>query len=160
MSTSSAMTWLEEWVFVFELLYGRREWEDLEHNWLLCKKSLRTIFLGQSGGYTYHKTELADVCDRLRALRIRHLESVIFHYCTNVQVPDSSDSDLHRALHSEYYSMNCGKGGVATQQCGFIRNIPLAVGAIGDQGFLSVTQIFEKQKYFTEKQDASSSNPM
>ena len=69
-----------------------------------------------------------------------------------------SDPDLQAATFSEYYGQNCAKGGVAVQQCGMIRTIPLCTGAIGDQDYLNKTQIFEEQKEFA-KQDNTSDEP-
>ena len=66
-----------------------------------------------------------------------------------------SDPDLQAALYSEYYAMCCGKGGVAVQQCGWIRTLPLCTGAIGDQDYLSKTKTFEKQKQFAETDNTS-----
>jgi hypothetical protein len=37
---------------------------------------------------------------------------------TNMPVPKFAKASLHRATYSQYYGMNCAKGGVGVQLCG------------------------------------------
>ena len=80
------------------------------------------------------------------------------HDNTNIRLPEPSDPDLYRALRLEYYDMCCAKGGIALQQCGWIRNIPLCTGAISDQGYLKETEVLKQQRKFAEM-DTSSQEP-
>ena len=69
----------------------------------------------------------------------------------------TSDSDLQLVLYSEDYAHCFAKGGVAVQQCGWFRSLPLLIGALGDSEYIIQTQILEQQKWFTEW-DTSSPN--
>lgn len=68
---------------------------------------------------------------------------------------DPSDPDFNRALFNKYYEMCCGKGGVAVQQCGWIRSFHLCTGGIDDSHYLEVTKILERQKQFFDSDTSS-----
>lgn len=167
--TSSTMTWMEEWLFFFEMIYGRTalRWSEHEKCWCIGKKTLRKalrckldMVLEARISWPMYATVAEDNCLRNKdtwdwifpedkALRI------FFHDSTNVALQKPTDADLQRALHNDYYGMACGKGGVAIQQCGWIRTYPLMTGGIGDSEYVVESEILKKQAWFAS-QDTSS----
>ena len=171
-TTTTALTWLEEWVFYMEITYGRTHtrWEDYEKVWKFRKKSLRGILRQKLDVELETRRRWPMYASVAEDLKFRNQETwpehfpqknrsrIYMHDNTNVPLLSPQDPDLHAALYSEYYAETCAKGGVAVQQCGYIRTLSLCTGAIGDQDYLSKTETFEKQKQFTEA-DKTSDEP-
>jgi len=168
-TTTTALTWLEEWVLYMEITYGRTHtrWEDYEKDWKLGKKRLRGILrlkldveLETRRRWPMYASVAEDLKFRNQETWPEHFPQknrsrIYMHDNTNVPLLSPQDPDLQAALYSEYYAETCAKGGVAVQQCGYIRTLPLCTGAIGDQDYLSKTETFEKQKQFTEADNTS-----
>jgi len=171
-TTTTALTWLEEWVLYMEITYGRTHtrWEDYEKDWKLGKKRLKGILrlkldveLETRRRWPMYASVAEDLKFRNQETWPEHFPQknrsrIYMHDNTNVPLLSPQDPDLQAALYSEYYAETCAKGGVAVQQCGYIRTLPLCTGAIGDQDYLSKTETFEKQKQFTEA-DSTSDEP-
>ena len=62
-----------------------------------------------------------------------------------------SAADNQRLTYSSYYGMNCAKGGVFAQLCGWIGVEELWVGATSDSHYQEHTKIFEQQQIFAEQ---------
>jgi hypothetical protein len=169
-STTSTLTWLEEWVFYFELTYGRTRvrWEDYQADWILHEDHLRALlksklileletrkrwpaYASVSEDAKLRKESWEGLFEEAKQFRI------YMHDNTDVPLMKPSNPDEQRAFYSDYYGQCCAKGGVACQLCGYIRTFPLCTGGIGDQDYVEKTKIFEKQSTFT-KQDKSAPN--
>jgi len=167
-STVSRLTWIEEWIFYFEMSYGRTtiRWEDYEKEYDTTQKPLRKIF--------HNKLELTLSCRRRWPMYASHAEDVEFrdpkwnrhfppesglrtvlHDNSNIGLPNPSDADLNRSLFSDYYDGTVAKGGVAVQLSGWQRNLDLATGAIGDSQYLKLVKIFEQQQRFANEDTSS-----
>jgi hypothetical protein len=121
--TVSAMTWMEEWVFYFEMMYGRTTIRigDFAKEYKISEKPLRKVFrdklkLGvecwkRLPMYATHAEDVALREERWNA----HFDPVngvriIMHDNTGVPLPEPSDADFQRALYSELLSQNCWQG--------------------------------------------------
>ena len=62
-----------------------------------------------------------------------------------------SSAHLQKITYSSYYSMNCAKGGVFLQLCGWMGVEELWVGATSDSYYMEKSGILERQQKFAEK---------
>ena len=69
---------------------------------------------------------------------------------TNIPVPKFAKASLHRATYSQYYGMNCAKGGVGVQLCGWVTAERAWTGAVEDGTYHSKAGYTEAQKEFQE----------
>ncbi len=51
---------------------------------------------------------------------------------TNIKIPKPTEANLQRLTYSSYYGMNCFKGGIGLQQCGWILTHDVWVGCASD----------------------------
>lgn len=144
-------------------MYGRTtsRWTDHKIAWQHSQKALRVVIRNKLrmilkcrhafGMYATVEEDLLlrkdDTWQAIFPKTERH--RVYFHDSTNIPLQDPSDPDLYRSLRNEYYGMCCGKGGVAIQQCGWIRTFPLMTGAMGDSEYIVKARVLEKQKRFS-----------
>ena len=70
------------------------------------------------------------------------------HDMTNVPLMKSADPEIQRSTHNRYYNMNCAKGGIFTQTCGWEGTLELFAGHIEDSPYVEKTRIFEAQEEF------------
>lgn len=70
-----------------------------------------------------------------------------------------SDAFLQKITYSSYYKMNCAKGGVFTQLCGWIGSCHLWVGAISDTEYMNRTQVMKCQELFVKLQSQHTGIP-
>ena len=162
--TTSCLTWFEEWVFYFEMMLGKAltTWEIAEHDtrgYGLHQKGLREVF--------DQKTHLVLECRESWPAFATYKEDkqfmgeeakkdyagkrVVMWDMTNVQCPKSSDATLQSLTFSKYYAMNCFKGGIGIQPCGWIVLHDLWTGAVGDSMYQDKSGIFAKQDDFAKK---------
>ena len=71
---------------------------------------------------------------------------------TNIEAYAFSDPDLQRLTYSKYYAMNCFKGGVFTQLCGWIGVGDLWLGAVSDSDYNRREGYLLRQKLFAESE--------
>ena len=69
---------------------------------------------------------------------------------TNVPIPQPSDAELQRLTYSQYYGMNCFKGAIGLQQCGWIVTHDLWVGCVSDTKYQEESGIFAAQEHFAQ----------
>ena len=69
---------------------------------------------------------------------------------TNIEAYGFSDPDLQQLIYSKYYAMNCFKGGVLTQLCGWIGVGDLWLGAVSDSDYNRREGYLLRQKLFAE----------
>ena len=74
----------------------------------------------------------------------------IFWDMTSFRCPKPSNAELQRLTWSSYYGMNCFKGGIGLQLCGWIVTHELWTGAVSDTKYQEESGIFEIQKTYAE----------
>ena len=75
----------------------------------------------------------------------------VFWDMTNIPACVFSDADLNRITYSKYYAMNCFKGGICNQLCGWIRTAHLWTGAVSDTDYNKRSGYLEEQMAFQRK---------
>ena len=73
---------------------------------------------------------------------------IIFHDMTNIPAYGFSDADLSRITYSKYYAMNCFKGGIYNQLCGWIGTADLWTGAVSDTDYNKRAGYLEQQQQY------------
>jgi hypothetical protein len=156
--------WIEEWVFYLEYAYGRTtmRWVEQENTWGLRAKSLREILKSKLvlviatkmrwPRYATYEEDI-DLRDEYwnTLFPVEKLWQIIMHDMTNVPLMKASDPELQRATHNRYYGMNCAKGGIHTQPCGWEGTIELYTGHIEDSAYVEKAKIFEDQQEFAAR---------
>ena len=69
---------------------------------------------------------------------------------TNIPAYAFTDTDLQRLTYSEYYGMNCFKGGVFVQLCGWMGTANLWPGRVTDSDYNRREGYLEQQREFQE----------
>jgi len=170
----SYLSWLEEWFFFCEMIYGHSgmRWIDFARTYNIHPSILRRVFK--------HKLSLVIATRKSWPLYATHEEDIMFckeswnsilgttekqnnlrlimHDNTNVPLVRPSDPDLQRALYSSYYASCVAKGGVSLQLCGWTVTWDLITGGIDDSAYVKKVGILEKQQKFFEN-DRTCSNP-
>ena len=67
---------------------------------------------------------------------------------TSIPTPAFSDADLNRITYSKYYAMNCFKGGIGVQLCGWILTAVLWTGAVSDTDYNKRAGYLQEQEEF------------
>ena len=157
---SNEFTWFEEWFLFFEVLWLRSHtrWADIAKVYNTTKTHmLRTVFDEKSQlvlacrsswpTYAYHREDLHL---RKQKWKSKYGENRIVQW-DDTNVPFTfkpSRAENQRLTYSSYYGMNCAKGGVFLQLCGWLGVEQLWVGATSDSHYQIHNKIFEKQKAF------------
>ena len=155
-SCSGILTWYEEWFFFFEFCYGRTliRWIDAAspknfgtYPKLLIKVFDDKLFFVLRARESWPKYAKLDEDIALRKdkwnERFPNVRLVQWDN-TNVPMFQSSNADLQRTTWSNYYNMNCAKGGVSLQLCGWMVTESLWTGGVGDTDYQSKSSIFKK----------------
>ena len=157
------LTWFEEWFLFFEILWLRSHtrWEDTakiyqSHQTHILRQTFdskcQIVLACRSSwpNYAYHHEDL-----HLRKAKWKNKygeKRIVQWDDTNVPFTfKPSRADNQRLTYSSYYGMNCAKGGVFLQLCGWLGVEQLWVGATSDSHYQKENKIFEKQKEFAEK---------
>jgi hypothetical protein len=167
-TTVSKLTFVEEWVFYCEFIYGRvhGRWIDFERCWKISSKRLRPVLIAKlnlvlqcRSNYPMYATYEEDKHYRKDNWNM-HFPTVrpIFHDGSNLDMPTPSDPDLQSAMFSDYYGGCVAKVGVSNQCCGWIRGLDAVTGRMGDSDLIRVTGVLEDQQQFAID-DKSSSEP-
>jgi len=159
-ATTSALTWLEEWVLYFEFAYGRTtiRWGDFSSRWRYREQSLRSVVKTKlqlvvatrerwpTDASLREDEDLrkASWNEMFKDLRVR----MIMHDMTDVPLPHPSDAELNRATYSKYYGGNCGEGGIFTQPCGWEGTLELFTGSVGDSDYVRSSKMLEHQEEY------------
>jgi hypothetical protein len=166
--TSSNLTWLEEWVFHLEMMYGRTKicWQDYVHDYGHYQNGLRHIFKEKLGlivsarkrwpMYALHQEDVT-LRDKQWSLHFELTSGVrlVMHDNTNVPMQNPNDADLNRALYSQNYGWCCAKGGISVQLCSWIQNLELCTGGIDDSGYIEAVGVLEEQQEFSKADTTS-----
>ena len=78
---------------------------------------------------------------------------VVFWDMTNIPAYGFSDADFNRITYSTYYAMNCFKGGVFNQLCGWVGTADLWTGAVSDT-------VYNKQAGYLQEQEQYQNNDL
>ena len=156
---STKLTWLEEWFFAFEYLWGRTisRWWDAEAEMNINRQATLIIFRTKLDmikacreswpRYASYNEDFALMKDKWKEKYKG--KRVVMWDDTNVNLAyKPSGADEQRLTFSVYYSSNCCKGGVFLQLCGYTGVEHLWVGATSDSHYQEHTEIFEKQHTF------------
>ena len=160
-SSTSKMTWLEEWILYFEFIYGhsKNRWCDYESHYKLYRHNCRRVFKSKLNiaidarnrwpMYLSHKED----CHFRKKKWNDDFENkrVIMHDNTNVTLVSPGDADKQQSLRSEYYAECCAKGGVSVQLGGWIHTHHLFTGGIDDNKYIQQSKILEQQELFQQQ---------
>ena len=72
------------------------------------------------------------------------------HDATDLSLQTPQNTELQRALFSNYYGGSCAKGGISNQLYGWIRGLPLCTGRTTDSQMIKETRILKQQRLFSE----------
>ena len=72
----------------------------------------------------------------------------IFWDMTSLPMCQPSDAELQRLTYSSYYGMNCAKGAIGLQLCGWIVTWNLWTGCVSDTRYQEHSGIFQAQQKF------------
>ena len=156
----SPLTWFEEWFFYFEWSYHQtmQRQQDFEATWHInhhemndVKDDKLTIELGALLSWPQYASFKEDqyLRDNDKWSRYNGTRPV-FWDMTNVPTIRFSDANLQRATFSEYYGMNCWKGGIGIQLCGWIRVGLLWGGGVSDSEYNNLEGYLNDQTTFAE----------
>jgi len=162
-NTCSYLSWLEEWFFFFEMMYGHTgiRWEDHARNYKISKSILQRVFRQKLALVMIGKRKwpLYATCEEDIALRsgkwndIFHplrMKRIVMHDCTDVHLVKPSNPNLQRALYSQYYGGCVAKGGIRLQLCGWTVTFDLCTGGMDDTSYVKAIRIFESQEVFAK----------
>jgi hypothetical protein len=152
-SSSTILTWFEEWYLFFEVMYSRSvsRWVDVQYKYHVSDVTVRKIydkkldealalrlrwprFASFEEDKTYRKQE-----EKWEAYKGKR---VIMYDNTNVRMKQPSDAEAQRATYSMYYSGNVGKGAVHIQPCGWMGCNELWSGGVSDTAYMQEEDVF------------------
>ena len=161
---SNELTWFEEWFLYFEVLWLRSHtrWQDAAKIFNTTQISvLRQVFdskcqtvLACRSSWPIYAFHHEDVHLRKDKWNLKYDEYKRIVQWDDTNVPFTfkpSRADNQRLTYSSYYGMNCAKGGVFLQLCGWLGVEKLWVGATSDSHYQIHNKIFEKQRDFAAK---------
>ena len=156
---SSSMTWFEEWFMHFEYQWGRSmtRIEDVtaiygihprDANAIITQKYL-TEFIARVSWpmYASFKEDMI-LRDTLKWGDKYTDERPVMWDMTNLPAYAFSDADFQRLTYSEYYGMNCFKGGVFVQLCGWMGTADLWPGRVTDSDYNRREGYLDRQHEF------------
>jgi hypothetical protein len=151
-TSSTTLTWFEEYYLFFEVLYGRSlsRWVDAVIKYRVSDVTLRKIYdkimkkalkarlewpryVSINEDETYRKENRWDAYIGQR---------VIMFDNTNIGIKQPSDAEAQRATYSVYYSGNVSKGAVHIQPCGWIGSNELWSGGVSDSYYMLHGEVF------------------
>jgi len=168
--TTSFMTWLEEWFFYFEMVYGHsmNQWVDFSFKYQMATKVLCQVYrtklalvLKAQNCWPLYVTNDEDI--RLHKSSWNMIfdpnkkEQIVMHDNTDVHLVKPKDPALQQSLYSQYYAGCVAKGGITLQLCGWTVTWELCTGGIDDTAYVNATRIFETQQSLA-LHDVTSSN--
>jgi len=163
----SYLSWLEEWFFYFQMVYGHGmvRWCDYAEKYKISQYILRRIFqkklaivVESRQQWPLFVTYQEDIKLRKDSWNAIFLPQkalhIIEHDTTDAPMPKPSDPALQWALYNDYY---CGCVGIGVQLCGWTVTFKLCTGAISDTSYVKAVNILEMQDTFA-KNDPTSQN--
>jgi hypothetical protein len=148
-TTTSELTWLEEWFFYFEMVWGKslHRWIDAQATYKLTDKLLREVFDNKlSMVLNVRNTCWPLLATQEECLKYRNRmwdeyngteARIIMWDNTNINMFKPSSSHSQRCTYSLYYSGNVGKGSVFIQPCGWMGSHEVCMGAVSDTDYFN-----------------------
>ena len=161
MRRNTSLTWFEEWFLHFEYKWGRtlpRLW-DAEKTYGPLRRDLRKVVAAKYNIERRARNSWPVYASYEEDRKLRDsskwdhkypTERVVMWDMTNIEAYAFSDADLQLLAYSKYYAMNCFKGGVFTQLCGWIGVGDLWLGAVSDSDYNRREGYLLRQKLFAE----------
>ena len=163
MNTQSSLTWFEEWFLLFEMLWGKTHTrvEDLVGIYQIANCStfysiidqkLDLLLACRMSWPTYASHE-EDSLLRKKKWNEKYKDArIVMWDDTNIPFTyQPSGAQNQKITYSSYYAMNCAKGGVFLQLCGWMGVEELWVGATSDSFYIEKSGILRRQREFAEK---------
>ena len=158
---SSSLTWFEEWFMHFEHEWGRTttRWEDVIAVFGVHPREATTIFDQKIDMEFRTQQSWPPYASYNEDMLLRNSkkwgnkyddERPIMWDMTNLPAYAFTDTDLQRLTYSEYYGMNCFKGGVFVQLCGWMGTADLWPGRVTDSDYNRREGYLERQREFQE----------
>ena len=158
---SSSLTWYEEWFMHFEIQWGRTltRLDDTVAVYGIHRRDATVImehkidmeFLAQQSWPPYASyTEDLLLRNRKKWGNKYNDERPIMWDMTNIPAYAFTDTDLQRLTYSDYYGMNCFKGGVFVQLCGWMGTADLWPGRVTDSDYNRREGYLQRQSEFQE----------
>jgi hypothetical protein len=151
-SSSSTLTWFEEWYVFFEVQYGRSNprWADLADKYNLSEVTLRKVYdkkcnlaLATRQLWPAYVSLLEDETYRKENKWDAYLgKRIVMYDNTNIKMTQPSFAEAQHATYSLYYSGNVGKGAVYVQPCGWIGCNEIWSGGVSDTHYLQYSEVF------------------
>jgi hypothetical protein len=157
-STTTSLTWFEQWYLFFEMSYGRSllRWCDAERKYDMDRSKLVAVFdsklrleVTARDSWPAYASLAEDEAlrdpDRWTAYKNRR---VVMWDSTDFSVPKSENAEVQSQTFNSYYSHNCAKAGSGLQLCGWGRGVDLWVGAVTDTQHMQESEILSDQEKF------------
>jgi hypothetical protein len=150
--TTSSLTWLEEWYFYLEFVYGRSitRYVDACDKYDLSDHRLREVFDKKLEMVMKAMKEWPRYCSYKEDEMNRQKEKwssyngqrVIMFDNTKINIRQPTDAEAQRSTYSVYYAGNVGKGAVFIQPCGWQGSYELWTGGVSDTTYMNDNKIF------------------
>ena len=159
--TSNDLTWFEEWFLFFEGLWfcSVSQWVDVENAYSkydthalrrVSDAKCQIVLSCRSSWPTYVSYE-EDHALCKEKWKVKYENKRVVQW-DDINVPfmyKPSMANKQHLTYSSYYGMNCAKGGVFLQLCGWIGVASLWVGTTSDLHYQENNGIFKRQEAFT-----------
>ncbi len=164
--TSSNLTWFEEWLLYFQIIWGKPlgRWVDAKNEHAKSMRRCRYVFdlklreisLKTRNDWPPYVTHTEDVALRKEKWNAVYGDDkrIIMWDNTAIRMKGKpTDAEFQRNTYSSYYAGNVAKGAVFIQLCGWIGAHDLWVGAVSDSEYMKRSGILTQQQEYIEKDD-------
>ena len=165
-STCSNLTWFEEWLLYFQIIWGKPlgRWVDAknEHSRSMrrCRYifdyKLRNIVLKARNDWPMYVSHTEDISLRNEKWNETYGDDmrVVMWDNTAIRMKGKpTDAEFQRNTYSSYYAGNVAKGAVFIQLCGWIGAHDLWVGAVSDSEYMKRSGILSQQQQYIMEDD-------
>ena len=166
MKRSTVLTWFEEWFAHFEYKWGRTVSREIDlkaawgphDKWIMemidHKFRLEVHARNMWPTYVSHeedcKLRKSKWDEKYGKFEDEESLRVVMWDMTNIPACAFSDPNMNRITYSVYYAMNCFKGGVFVQLCGWMGTAPLWTGAVSDTDYNKRAGYIKEQHQFAK----------
>ena len=161
-TTQSQLTWFEEWMLFYEMMWGKTHTrvddlvatfhiERYETFYKIIDHKLDLVLNCRKSWPTYASFEEDKLLRKEKWNEKYGDKRIVMWDDTNIPFTfKPSSSQLQKVTYSSYYAQNCAKGGVFIQLCGWMGVEELWVGATSDSFYMEHTKILRRQKEFAD----------
>ena len=162
----TVLTWFEEWCAHFEFKWGRTWSREIElqveygpqmkymRQTVDGKYSLEVSARDRWPTYVTHeedcKLRKSKWDEKYGKFEDEKSLRVVMWDMTNISAVAFSDPNANRITYSVYYAMNCFKGGVFVQLCGWMGTAPLWTGAVSDTDYNKRAGYMQEQEVYAK----------